>query len=406
MKKLACLLIALAACGGSNTNNNGGPDAAVATVDASPPDASGFQQAPHPGVPQVKDLGGGVTTAPVIVPIFFTGDDTMKGEMEPFFTAIATSDYWHQTTSEYGVGDATVHASIVATDTPPTTDDALQQFLQQNLDGTHAEWPAPDDNTIYAVYLPSGVSLSTPWGSSCQSFGGYHSETALTGGQKVIYALMPRCGGGLDALTGVTSHEFVEAATDPHPFTAPAMADMDAEHYIWADTPGAELGDMCEYVRSAEQRLVGNFVVQRSWSNASAAAGHDPCVPAMSTPYIAAAPVLTDDVSINFPQEWGGPVASKGVTIPVGQSKTIDVALFSDAETADFTVTAYDVGNILQGASPNLTFAWDSQTGNNGAIRKLTITNKKAGQYGGNEFVISARSNNTTVSLWWGFVAD
>jgi hypothetical protein len=400
MRRTSLLLAAagaLAACAADP--GAAGPDAGTSTA---APD-SGSAVATALSAPQLRSLGGAVVAAPVVVPIFFAGDDATKAQIDAFLAALGPSDYWRAATSEYGVGALTAHAAIVSTDQPPTTDDALQRWLAANV-GAHG-WPAPDASTIYAVFLPASATLSAAWGTSCKEFGGYHGE--LTGGTRATYALLPRCSPSLDALTGYTSHELVEAATDPHPFTAPGWADIDSDHAIWADTPGAEVGDMCEFIRSADQRLVGSFVVQRSWSNASAAAGHDPCVPAMSQPYIAAVPQLDDAVTIAYPADVGGPQASRGVTIPVGSSKTIDVALYSDAAGPDFTVTAYDVGTILgTGATPELTFAWDQTTGHGGDVRKLTITHAKAGTYGGSELVISARQGNTTVSLWWGFVAN
>jgi hypothetical protein len=389
-------LLAAGACAACTSDPGGaGPDAGATAPDDGGPAA-------RLATPQVRTLGGAVTAAPMVVPIFFAGDDTMKAQVEAFLAALGPSDYWHATTAEYGVGAIGAHAAIVSTDPPPTTDDKLQAWLAANV-GAHG-WPAPDANTIYAVFLPADVTLSAAWGTSCTEFGGYHGE--LGGGTRAIYALLPRCSSSLDALTAYTSHELVEAATDPHPFTAPGFADIDGDHAIWADTPGAELGDMCEFLRSSDQRLVGSFVVQRAWSNASAAAGHDPCVPAPAQPYVAAVPALDDAVTIAFPSDVGGAQRSRGVTIPVGSSKTIDVALYSDAPGPDFTVTAYDVGALLHGATPELTFAWDQTTGHDGDVRKLTITHAKAGSYGGSELVISARQNGTTVSLWWGFVAN
>ena len=393
-------LASLAACGGSS--NPAAPDAAE-TVDAAPDALVGT--ATHDTPPQVIKLPGPVMTAPKVVPIFFQNDSTMQAQVEPFLQALVGSEYWTKTTSEYGVGNLTIAPSIVLTDTPPTTDDALQQLIAGKLDGTHPEWPAPDGaNVLYTVYLPTGVTLSTPFGDSCSSFGGYHDEGKLANGTKFSYALMPRCGGSLDELTVTSSHELVEAATDPLPFSDGAYQQTDDPHIIWSYTPGGELGDMCEYVGAAAQRMVGNYAVQRTWSNASAAAGHDPCVPVMSSAYIGAAPVLTDDLTLDL-GDGTGPHATKGVQIPAGSQKTIEVDLFSDGDAADWTVKASDASQ-LTGGSGELSFQWDKTTGNNGTKLMLTITHTAAGQGGGSEFVISSRVNNRSQSLWWGFVGN
>ena len=397
----ALALALVTACGDNKSAAT--PDAAD-SVDATP-DSGPFTTAPHDTAPTVLSVGGPVMTAPKIVPIFFMGDSTMQTQVEPFLQALVGSSYWQTTTSEYGVGDLAIQPTIVTTDTPPTTDDMLKAWIATNLDGTHAGWPAPDANTLYTVFLPDGVSLSTPFGNSCSAFGGYHDE-GMAGTAKFSYALMPRCSSDLDSLSVVTSHELIEAVTDPLPFTAGAYQVTDADHLVWSYTPGGEVGDMCEYVASAAQRLVGNYAVQRTWSNASAAAGHDPCVPVMPGPYMSASPVLPDTGMIDL-DDGTGPHPTKAIQIPVGSSKTIEVDLFSDAQANDWTVKAVDASQ-LTGGSGELSFTWDTTpaTGHNGNKRMLTITHTAMGMGGGSEFVLSSRVNNHSVSLWWGMVAN
>jgi hypothetical protein len=391
----------VAACGSSKSP--AAPDAAE-EIDAAPDASTGFNEAPHDNPPQVIKLPGPVVATPKIVPIFFQNDATMQGQVEPYLHALVSSDYWSKTTSEYGVGNLTILPTIVSSDTPPTTDDALKTWIAGNLDGTHG-WPAPDDNTIYTVFLPDGVSLSTPFGSSCSSFGGYHDEGVVSAtAARFIYALMPRCDTSIDSMSIVTSHELVEASTDPFPFTAGAYQQTDDPHIIWSFTPGGELGDMCEYVAAASQQLVGQYYVQRTWSNLSAAQGHDPCVPVMPGPYLGAAPVLSDATSVDL-MDGTGPHATNGIQIAAGSSKTIEVDLFSDADAPDWTVKASDA-SALTGGGGELSFTWDKTTGHNGDKLHLTITHSKAGQSGGSEFVISSRTNNHSVSLWWGYVAN
>jgi hypothetical protein len=388
--------VVLAACGSSHPA--AGPDAFVPQPDAPP----AFTEASFGTAPQMVKVTGDVLTAPKVLPIFFANDATVQAQVEDFLHMLSGSSYWTTTTSEYGVGAVTILPTIVTTETPPTTDTALLSWIGHHFTGQNG-WPAtPDPQTIYSVFLPAGVVLHTSGGDSCQAFGAFHDEATTPGGTPVVYALMPRCGGGIDELTISLSHEVIEAATDPLVNSNPAYQDLDPDHYVWAYTPGAEVGDMCEYVETAAQQLVGNYYVQRTWSNASAAAGHDPCVPA-PTPFMGAAPMLMDSASI--PSIHSGNVTTKGVQVPLGTPKTIDVVLFSDAPTSDYTVHATDVAHFM-GQPTELSFAWDAQTGHNGDKLHLTITRQANGMGGGSEFVIVVKNGQATTGLWWGFAGD
>jgi hypothetical protein len=386
------VVVALAACGGDHHAN---PDAPA-------PDAP-FMVVPHPAAPQIVKMSGSVLTAPKVVPIFFQNDATMQATIEDFAGQLGASPYWSTATAEYGVGAIGVLPTIVTTDAVPTTDTALDTWLAHHFNGQNG-WPAaPDPQSIYSVFLPDGAVLQTSGGNSCDTFAAYHDETTAPGNAPVAYALLPRCHytDPVDDLTESASHEWIEASTDPRVETLPAYGDVDNDDYIWAYVPGGEVSDFCEYVDTANQRLVGPYMVQRSWSNAAAMAGHDPCVPAPNLPYQAAAPVFTEQVSLD--SFYNGTIMTKGLQLGVGMSKTIDIALFTDAPAPDFLVGATDV-NAFLGGPADLTFAWDRQNGNNGDTLHLTITRQSAGtNNAGSEFVIGVKNGQNNTSLWWGF---
>ena len=388
------LALALVACG----DNTSGIDA-------------GFVEAPHASAPQVVMNGGPILAAPEIVPMFFAGDSDMQSQVEAFLHALAPSTYWSAVVGEYGVGAPTVMPTIVSTETPPTTDDALRGLLEGYFGppisdlapGSPDGWPRPNANTIYVVFLPPGVQLTAGTSVSCRDFGAYHDETADT---RIVYALVPRCQtmhAPIDAITPALSHELIEAATDPHPESKPGWVGVDDADAVWDFTPGPELGDMCEYVAAAYQRLVGEYVVQRTWSNASAAAGHDPCVPAFIAPYVAAAPAL-DVITFAFP--GGGSTKTRGIAVPNGESRTVDVQLFSDATSLDWTVAVQDVASIVMHLPAELDVSLDNTLGTNGDTLHLTIKRLKNGDGGGSEFVVRSRVSGVTVSLWWGLVTN
>jgi hypothetical protein len=390
--------LAIAACG---------DNAAAIMPDGAPaaPDANVWVAGPHAPAPTVIHSGGPVQTAPRVVPVFVKGDDLIRPEAESFLQQLAKAPYWAATTAEYGVGPLTILPSIVL-DAPPASDQAFQDLIAASADGAHDGWPKADLNTIYIIFLPLGAELSDSPGA-CTEYGGYHSEGAFANGDPIVYSIIPRCsvqGSFLYPLTLATSHELIEAATDPLPFTAPAYARTDDEHYIWSRRPQGETGDMCEYVNAANNSiLIGNYTVQRTWSNVSAAAGHDPCVPAMPTAYLGAAPKLDEPLMV---KTHGAMITTKGVQIPVGTSKTIDVELFSDGPSPDFEVYAADVSSWLDGKPAELKFAWDKQTGHNGDTLHLTITHAAMGRSGGSELVIFVGKPGATVSQWWGLVGN
>ena len=401
------------ACGGSSpsTPDAGGaqddagqqPDVTPA-VDAGPDVDNGSPSTTYPAftvdAPQVVNFGGPTLATPKLVPVYFGNDDTtFTAQLTTFMSKLGLSAFWAPAVGEYGVGAITSAAPVQLTDTaPPTIDDAdIQTWIAARIDD--ATLPPPDANTIYAIYYPDGTTVTLGQnGTSCQDFGAYHDNITYKGND-VAYAVMPRCSGWgpsvLDTTTSAASHEFIEASTDPFPQTNGAYTQVDDNHIMWEFVlGGGETGDMCaQFSASYVTPPDLGFMVQRAWSNAQAKAGHDPCQPADKTPYFNAMPVLTDAISI------GGQGTTKGVHIPIGSSATIEVDLFSDADTGGpWTVSASDTSGA--GA---ITFAWDRTTGQNGEKLHLTINAVKKTQYGAAGFSIKSKLNGRTTS-WFGLV--
>jgi hypothetical protein len=227
-------------------------------------------------------------------------------------------------------------------------------------------------------------------GTSCTDFGGYHIATALDathGNRSIPYVVVPSCPGWAN-LTGVAtrtapgSHEIIEAATDPFAFTTPAYYWADDPHVFWGfAVGGTEVGDLCveiPYPYFTPAPL--GFTVQRTWSNKAALASHDPCVPAPSGhPYFNSLPVLPDKTMISFS---GVPavtsITTDVVKIPVGQQRTIELDLFSDAATSGpWYVSAFDGSS--QGQPQQLAFTFDRTSGVNGDRLHMTIKVLTAG---------------------------
>jgi hypothetical protein len=126
------------------------------------------------------------------------------------------------------------------------------------------------------------------------------------------------------------------------------------------------------------------YAVQKSWSNAAARAGGDPCVPAApSPPYFNSMPALAV-----IPYGSLG-YKTHGVQIPVGTSRTIDLDLFSAGVVAsNWNVAAYSYEDFF-GGTPSLSFSLDRIAGHNGDVIRLTITALRTnGTFGVDPFII------------------
>jgi hypothetical protein len=90
--------------------------------------------------------------------------------------------------------------------------------------------------------------------------------------------------------------------------------------------------------------------------------------------------------------------------IPVGESKTIDVDLFSDGPTEPFTVSAMDASGFMGGAQ-QLSFEFDVAEGQNGQVLHLTISALEATQYKAEIFYLVSQLG-TRQNLWIGIVGN
>ena len=260
----------------------------------------------------------------------------------------------------------------------------FEQTLVNNTSGASPAWGAADPSTIYMFLLPLGTDINSG-GHCCSDFLGYHWE-APVGSGSLPYAVLCHCaaqtGDPLTPLQYVTTtmnHEAVESATDPfaRARTPPTPATTRATS-PGPSPPAARSRTCASTTPTANVTPAGaTYMIQRSWSDAAAKAGKNPCVPVpTSDPYFNAVPVLTDTVSIDA---YGIAQPTKGVIIPVGQSKTIDVKLESQAPTSGpWTVTAYDLYDYLGYGSPFLKLKLDKSTGSAGDVLHLTITSLKA----------------------------
>jgi hypothetical protein len=391
--------------------------------------------APHPPLPTLVNAAGGPVLHTPNIHLVLYPNDARETDLVTFSQRIGASTYWSAATAEYGVGPISyAGTTVLLGQTAPgmITSAQIQSWVGQQIQS--GAFGTPDPQAIYTIVYPSGTTIQQPNPvspllapvTSCTNFAGFHDNVsvALTDGGAPTafeYAVLATCG-QLGDLTPVMSHEWIEASTDPQ-VTANGVFTLnggpnsgyfsvDSDHVVWAVLgSGGEAGDLCQPEEPAAIYTPADvgYAVQRTWSNVLAAASHDPCAPDLAgLPFFTGAPVLDEAVTINSPLI--GTVTTKGVTIPVGQSKTIEVDLFSDAATGGpWTVAADDLLARQYGAyglTNTLSFAWDRTQGTNGEKLHLTITVTASSILGGaHAFEITSTLGSRSY-VWPGVVVE
>lgn len=344
-----------------------------------------FAVGPHPALPTVVDNGGGILTAPEIVTVTFDPSlytnatvppaATMLSDLGTFDDTITATAWWQTVTKDYcdpqlgciGPGSAGPHVAIAQapagdgtttcgaqpcyTDTASGGPASLKTYIAGLLSA--GTLPAPTAQTLYVMYFPSSVVINVDGSLSCDVIGAYHDSLPV-GSLDVPYAVVPLCdpepaASGTPELTVeqtatvAASHEIVEATTDPHggegvpndPSSTQHLGfyltGSDAQSQAWA-LLGGEVADLCvDILGMGQDRYTeGNFIYQRIWSNSSAAASHDPCVPVPAGEvYFNAAPA---------------PAGDEALTVGVGATASLRVDAFSDAPAPSWQVFAADIG--------------------------------------------------------------
>jgi len=384
MRRAAAVVLFAVACGSegpgalppdaaADSVADAGPDVrADVTADVQPDVAPLPRMKPWERMPGLDYLGGALLTAPKIVTITFAGDDAqLVSRLTLFDDTITQTPWWTAATSEYcvqpantpciGPGQSGGHvvlpgpAPASLKDTVDGAGSTVVQLLQDHI--FSGELPAPDAQTLYVLWFPAGTSITMDGMTSCSSFGAYHYSAGLapmgsTLPLEAAYAVEPRCSGE-PFITVAASHEILEAATDAHPGGARGYALQD----LGWQALGDENGDVCDHSWGFDTMTQSTFEVQRAWSNTSARAGHDPCVPAPPDPYFDVAP------------ESGGQV----IYLAVGESRTLELDAWSDKPTAPWTLSAVDLGPNL-GAGAALDLQLDKTTVGDGDTAHLTVT--------------------------------
>lgn len=403
---IACVALGVAIYGCSSSASdsddaNGNPtssdsgttsDSAITISDGgAPSDGSvvGVTPAFTPEMPRILNDGGAILSAPQIVTITWS-TDTNASALDTFGDSIGSSDYW-KPVSEYGIAAATSgtanHVSITDTPAGSMTEDEIDTFISEHVQAAPGNgWPANSAQTEYVLYTPESMKVTSSGKNDCESTDGYHDETTSTSNPHIVYAvILESCHDTTDVVTFSTetaSHEMIESATDPHVQTDLAWTGFDPDHLawdIWQDWQD-EIADACEYNPDADYEETAPFayMVQRFWSNASASAGHNPCLRVPSQSYFNVTPLDVAPITITYDGITGS-AATKGFEIPVGTTKTIRYGFYADGTSDDWSVQFVEGDGFTSPTTPQLTIVTDKTAGNNGDIANVSVTVNKAG---------------------------
>jgi hypothetical protein len=199
-----------------------------------------------------------------------------------YFADIGGSSLYNVTTQYYDSGGAIANSSTFGgtwTDTSPYPSRVLPDWLikLEVVKAMRVNGWTGGLNHLFFVYIARGEQTCQLGACAFSTFCAYHGSFAVNG-QPILYANMPydgtnlqNCGPGgaspnsdpdADAAINVTSHEHMEAVTDPL-------------GTAWYDASGNEIGDKCAWnfglrgFDGGNVTLNGNrYIVQKEWSNA------------------------------------------------------------------------------------------------------------------------------------------
>jgi len=239
----------------------------------------------------VQVLYGAGTYAPYVAP---TGANTTGA----FYSAIVTSSQMTWLNTDYktttpaqtisaGTFAGQIQITPSAANAPSaqsvcTTSGALrvkdvQVQAELKLQIAAGKLPAPDANTYYALYFPAGVGIEQGGSCSGVQFCAYHGTVAAsTGIGEFYYGVLPDftsaafatgCGTSTqyNNVTSVSSHELIEAITDPEV----GLATVYAPPLAWYNATYGEIGDICNGQQGNLVVGTTTYVVQKEWSNTS-----------------------------------------------------------------------------------------------------------------------------------------
>jgi hypothetical protein len=390
---LALVVVAAASCHGSASSDlpcvqyagssYSWPVDPTALTPAAWPAGQTFTQAPHAPFPAVPGLSSSVMPSLRLVSVVTEGDPLRDG-IYAFGDALVASDWLKSFGAEYATATSGTHVHLDG----PAVGDTMA--VSDMITYVQALEPTPPSQTIYVVYLPPGTNivLGKEQNCGCNSIGGAHTILDAAGD---ALAYVQRCNtSDNDSVTRIASHEVAESLTDSaqHGYYMP-QGNPPWTASVWASFQGGgvEIGDLCASTFVTE----GQWTYQRIWSNAAAAAGGDPCVPALPVPFF--------DTSTD--SDWVQIAPGATVTVPVTGWSTgarpdwYVYPLVNDASSPFTATLTTDTQQPLDGV------VYDAI--NDGRAGTLTITADPSAQSGDHVVVriVSRSADRTDGAHYW-----
>jgi hypothetical protein len=207
---LACVLTLGCGSGGDPTINfskNTTPivDADIADIDDDVATCEGGQR-----VIAQSDTPSLLTT-PSINLVFWgswwvTSQSSQLNSMILAWNTIANDQNFYSSMAEYGIGNGSLKGTYITNWNVvdgPLSEDYIQAELQQEI--TNSNLPPSNNNSIFIIELPSGVSSQY---NIDNGYSGHHSSVS-----GIFYAVIEY--DSSDVMNTYTSHEIYEACTDP-----------------------------------------------------------------------------------------------------------------------------------------------------------------------------------------------
>jgi hypothetical protein len=283
----------------------------TALTPAAWPEGRAFSPVPHAPFPSVVSHGGGELATLRLVSVVTAGDP-LRDALYAFGDALVGSDWLAAVGRDYGVAPrgTSIHLDGPTLDVDVSVHD-MAAYVRDAIHAAPAPAspdvdPRPDGATLYLLYLPVGVevALSGQRNCGCNLQGGAHTTFDAQGD---ALAYVQRCSLTDDSsVTRTASHEVAEAMTDTGPegfYVDQPSPPWSASAWAYLQSGRSEVGDLCSGTFVTE----GEWTYQRIWSASAAAAGGDPCVPALASPWFD----TSSDVS------WADVAPGQSVTIPM-----------------------------------------------------------------------------------------